>query len=432
MHFISADRRTVLAAVLLALPGLAQASVLTVTTNADAVSPPSGSLRSVLLSAEPGDTVNFACGAPCTITLAAALPPITHDLTIDGGTFGNVFIDGANTFPGFFVDTGTVRIANLQIQNATARGGDAGGGGGGGGLGAGGGLFVNQAGAVLTVQTVRFVHCRALGGSGSLSNVGGGGGGLFFAGGGADGGAGGGVLSAGGNGSVSGGIGGIGGGGGGGPGGLAGAPFTTNAAGTSGGPTGLGSPGGDGGFGGGGGAGGTGGGNGGNGGFGGGGGGGGDSSSNGGNGGNGGPGGGGGSGGLGISTTGNGGTGGMLTGGVQGGNGSSGHGGGGGAAVAPAIFVNRGSLLTINSDSTGQQATSGAGGGLEGTGTPNATPVFNYAGTVNGSSTVGPIPAALGSTTPLLIPVPTLGTWAALLFAGALALAGYGRRRYRG
>ena len=111
-----------LTVVTLAWLSIAQASAITVTTNADNVAtPPAGSLRAAILAANltSGDTINFACGSPCTITLAGALPPIsgniTGNMTIDGGSFGMVFIDGDNKFPGFFVDWGTVRIANLQI-----------------------------------------------------------------------------------------------------------------------------------------------------------------------------------------------------------------------------------------------------------------------------------------------------------------------------
>ena len=64
---------------------------------------------------------------PCKITLSNPLPPIENNgglnLTIDGGTFGWVIIDGASSYRVFFVDAGTVTLRNLQIQNALAQGG---------------------------------------------------------------------------------------------------------------------------------------------------------------------------------------------------------------------------------------------------------------------------------------------------------------------
>ena len=92
-----------------------------------------------------------------------------------------VIIDGDKRFPGFFVDWGTVRIANLQLQNTLAQGG-AGLNGGGGGLGAGACIFINQQGAVVTVANDFFLNCSAKGGSadivsGSSAGPGSGGGG---------------------------------------------------------------------------------------------------------------------------------------------------------------------------------------------------------------------------------------------------------------
>ncbi len=60
---------------------------------------------------------------------AQLLPPIVQDQTIDGGSFGRVIIDGASTYRAFWADSGTVTIANLQIQNAKALGGSGGSGG---------------------------------------------------------------------------------------------------------------------------------------------------------------------------------------------------------------------------------------------------------------------------------------------------------------
>jgi hypothetical protein len=451
----------ILAAVTLVWLSTAQAAAITVTTNADNVAtPPVGSLRAALLAADlvSDNTINFACGSPCTITLAGALPPITANMTIDGGSFGMVFIDGNNQFPGFFVDRGTVRIANLQIQNTLAQGG-AGINGGGGGLGAGACIFINQQTAVVTLVNDFFLNCSAKGGSavnvsGPSAGPGSGGGGLFFSGGtgGAlppplqGGGGGGGVLAAGGAGSLTmGGNGGNGdGGGGGGPngvnsGGFAGMNFTTNGGGSEGGGSGtqFGGSGGFGGFGGGGGGGASSisgaGGNGGAGGFGGGGGGGAASLSPGGNGGAGGPGGGGGAGGPGGSeefpAPGAGGRGGALC-SIRGGPGAPGIGsgasiesGGGGAAAGPVIFVNLGSLTTINVGAKGQSAKGGTNSGGGTSGDADATPIFNFQGTIDGDSSCKCTRISLPDTPPAATPrIQTLFSAATVAVGGSTDL----------
>jgi len=169
-----------LAALLVCLAGAGQwgrAATFTVTTNADAGP---GSLRQAILNSGAVDTIAFRClPSPCTIVLASPLPPITKNgasLIIDGGTLGNVIIDGASSYRVFFVDSGTVLIKNLIIQNAKAQGGNGGGvldgdsgGAGGGGAGLGAGLFVNQpsgATTVVTVTNVYFLNCTAAGGAG--------------------------------------------------------------------------------------------------------------------------------------------------------------------------------------------------------------------------------------------------------------------------
>ena len=213
-----------------------------------------GDLRAQILAANasPGaDTITFACGAPpCTITLSGPLPAITSDLTIDGGSTGNIVIGGANAYRVFFVDTGMVAIQNIVIQDGRAQGGagGSGDGGGGGGAGLGGGLFVNKAGAAVTLTNVRFLNCSAVGGAGGnfVSQVcaGGGGGGLTFRGGNSTantgGAGGGGVQGAGADVSLNfnGGDGGVGGGGGGGRhdtgvGGSGSVGYATNAGGSA-------------------------------------------------------------------------------------------------------------------------------------------------------------------------------------------------------
>jgi len=393
-----------------------------------------GDLRSAILAANAasGSVITFNCGSPCTITLNGPLPPITANTIIDGGTYGSVIISGNNTYRAFWAQSGTIVLANLEIENALAQGGNGGAGGytgGGGGAGLGAALFVD--GATVSAIDDYFLDDSVAGGNGGdgygiNGNGSAGGGGLSGNGGGSgagDGsGGGGGILGAGaqGTGSYDGGAGGVGfanvaaagaessssatpatpatagyGGGGGGGGAYLGSSSSF-----------TGGNGGNGGFGGGGGGGGYAeysglgnGGNGGNGGFGGGGGGGGGTGffgGIGGNGGNGGPGGGGGSG-TEFTTPGAGGA--LAT--VAGGSGASAYYGGGGAAAGPAIFVYTGTLTTTNSGASGCTATAGAAGGSGATaGGSDATPVFNYGGTVNGSTTAGPVASALGTGTP--------------------------------
>jgi hypothetical protein len=391
-----------------AAPGFAMfapAGVVAVTLNSDS-SPGAmglcpagtiGDLRWAMCNASPGNWIAFNCGSPCTIVLSAPLPPIVQNQTIDGGAFGRVIIDGAGAYRAFWADSGTVTLANLQVQNAKAQGGSGGSGGmgGGGGAGLGGALFVNA--AHVSVIDDYFLNESAIGGvggAGAMGGADGGGGGLGGNGGSLSGGGGsggGGVL---GNGAAStgnnGGAGGFGGGGGGGgnisPG--LGASGGAGYAGNGSGGSGLnGAPadpgdGGNGGFGGGGGGTGDGGNNGGSGGFGGGRGGGYALGS-------GGPGGGGGSGQAGGTLA-------SVSGGSSGDNS-----GGGGAAAGPAIFVNTGTLTTTSSGASGSAATPGIGdGGAANPGTADATPTFNYAGTVNGSAPLGPVPSALSNAAP--------------------------------
>lgn len=358
----------------------------------------SGDLRYAVCNAVAGNTIVFdttqmcAGATPCKITLGAALPPIALDLTIDGGTFGRVNLDGNSAYRAFFVDTGAVTIANLQIQNATAQGAS----NDSGAAGLGAGLFVNQATAIVNVRNVYFLNDAAVGGAGGSvaagSNGAGGGSGTVGSSGATGATTGGTTAGAGGAGGTGGFFGG---GGAGGAGGQGGGnppvcygfpmPICVPGIGFGGGQGGVG---GSGGFGGGGGAGGKGGA-----------GGGGSPPGPPGIPGNGGPGGPGGGGGQGYNGS-YGGSGGALA-TVSGGNGDY-TGGGGGAAAGPAIFVNAGSVTTTNSGASGSSATSGVAGGSAGAtaGGSDATPVFNYAGNVNASSTTGPVASALGAASP--------------------------------
>ena len=423
---------------------VATGNIYTVTASTDATpgTPPgtgagsgagmTGDLRYAMQQADanPGSLIVFSSSicstaSPCTIALAGPLPAMSANMIVDGGTYGNVILNEGGHYRAFWAQSGTIVLANLKIENALAQGGNGGGPtyGGGGGAGLGAGLFVDA--ATVNVVNDLFAGMSANGGNGgsysSITLDGGGGGGLGGNGGsdatGAGGGGGGGILGAGANSGASGG-------------GNGGVGFSNSAA--SGGPTGgslngaAGSYGGGGGGGaqsinppsgglagsggfgggGGGGAGVSGPNNGGSGGFGGGGG---AASGFGGSaGGGGGPGGGGG-GGAGAA----GGSGGALSSTLKAGSGggnTGAGGGGGGAAAGSAIFVNTGLVTIINSYSSGCTAT----GGTAGTGSnasndgaaggSDATPVFNYGGTVNGVAVTagsgGPVTGVLGSGTP--------------------------------
>jgi hypothetical protein len=108
------------------------------------------------------DAINIAAGASLTIAGAGG-----------GGT-----LDGANTYNGLFVYSGTVTVENLSIDDAVAEGGAGGSGlsGGGGGAGLGGGLFVagptqGSGGGNVTLINVAFNHDSAVGGAGGAQTV---------------------------------------------------------------------------------------------------------------------------------------------------------------------------------------------------------------------------------------------------------------------
>src|SRR4051812_22102296 len=86
------------------------AATFTVTSATDAGP---GSLRQAILNADAAPAtpsaphqIVFSCGTPCTVALLTPLPPITNHMAINGGTFGNVIIDGGGANRIFFVDTG--------------------------------------------------------------------------------------------------------------------------------------------------------------------------------------------------------------------------------------------------------------------------------------------------------------------------------------
>ena len=215
----------------LALPVLMGAAVLSAALPAAAVDVANESqLSNAISNAANGDTITFTAN----ITLSANLPAVTKNITFNGGNFS---LSGNNQYRGLFVQSGSVAINDLKIENAKAQGGKGGNGdngsGGGGGGGLGGALFVGSA-ANVSVSNVNLANNSARGGDGGTSSgsgtAGGGGGmgltgadggngGVFVSGGGGTGGGGDGSTSSGGS---SGGFGGGGGGGGGGNGGTGG------------------------------------------------------------------------------------------------------------------------------------------------------------------------------------------------------------------
>ena len=212
-------------------PAFAMTYTVTTLTDTAAGTITPGSLREGMLainnSPDLTNTIQFQAGLSGSIVLAAPLPLVFNNVTIDGSG-ATVAIDGASTYRIFFVgvDTATqttlhtnfpsaplgnplqVVLSHLTLQNGRAKGGD----GGGGGMGAGGALFVNGAASV-TVDSVDFVGNQAAGGNGNAGFTGGGGLG------GNGGRAGGGIFGNGGTGAIGPGGGGIFGSGGYGPGG---------------------------------------------------------------------------------------------------------------------------------------------------------------------------------------------------------------------
>ena len=75
-------------------------------------------------NANAGTTVGFSSSlANATIALGAALPAINANVTIDGSGASGLTVSGANASRVFFVQSGTVTIANMTIANGSAQGG---------------------------------------------------------------------------------------------------------------------------------------------------------------------------------------------------------------------------------------------------------------------------------------------------------------------
>ncbi|MGQ9871520.1 DUF4347 domain-containing protein [Leptodesmis sp.] len=171
-----------------------------------------GSLRQAILNANAlagTDTITFDPNvfgsSPQTITLTSGQLIINDSVDIFEPLSSTLTVSGNNSNRVFFVNQGTVNLANFTIANGLARGGDGSSGGGGGG-GFGGGLFINN--GTVNLTNLVFTGNQAIGGNGGAGS-GGGGGGFGGKGGiGGGGGGGGGGFTAGGNGGFGGGGGG--------------------------------------------------------------------------------------------------------------------------------------------------------------------------------------------------------------------------------
>jgi hypothetical protein len=140
-----------------------------------------GTLPYWMLNANDGDTIDCTAIAGQTIYLTASLPAITRSYTIEGA---GITIHGAGAYQAFQVASGTVAIANVNVQLGASIGGRGGDGysGGGGGVGGGGAMYVHG-GATVTLTAANLANNIARGGDGGsadfIGNAGGGGGGGF-------------------------------------------------------------------------------------------------------------------------------------------------------------------------------------------------------------------------------------------------------------
>ena len=100
-----------------------------------------GSLRACILSAGSGDTIQIT--ATSTITLASALPDITHNLTITGPGANKLTIDGGGSYQIFNITAGTVSISGLKLSS---------------GISAGSGAAISQTAGSLTVTGCEFAN----------------------------------------------------------------------------------------------------------------------------------------------------------------------------------------------------------------------------------------------------------------------------------
>ena len=127
----------------LAIPAVASAGTIAVTSNADSGA---GSLRAALAAAGSGDTITIPA---MTITLTSGALPVTKGITIEGSGARATTVSGNNSSGVFDVQAPGVTIENLTITKGHT-------------VGDGGGVFTNSG---LTLSHVAIVdNTAALGG----------------------------------------------------------------------------------------------------------------------------------------------------------------------------------------------------------------------------------------------------------------------------
>ena len=163
-----ATRRLLTAFLLAAATGLSSVSAhsQTVVTSLDDSGP--GTLRSVLGTAEAGDTITFSTTG--TINLESQLV-LDKAINLDAG-FGGVTLDGGSDTRILFIDAaGDIAITNINFVNGGAQGGNGGNGGfngGGGGAGVGGAIFAKTGN--ITLVNTNFQNNIAIGGRGGVGD----------------------------------------------------------------------------------------------------------------------------------------------------------------------------------------------------------------------------------------------------------------------
>jgi hypothetical protein len=148
------------------------ATVLSSTLDGDSTITTVADLDNVIAQAntKTSGSYEIVLGTNASITLTQALTAISLHSGVTLGIVGNgATLNGQNAQQGLFVNSGTVTVENLTIENAKAVG--AAGAAGGGGAGLGGGLFVGAT-ANVALTNVSFSSDSATGGAGGAGTSG--------------------------------------------------------------------------------------------------------------------------------------------------------------------------------------------------------------------------------------------------------------------